>query len=156
MLTLATKLQLQLCYKLLSKKGLESIVEYGKVLDLCDDLSGIPREKNNEAFFVTWVKVNGTFYKPGFAFCIGLDNNEMPCFGVVSHIVVNDINEIFFLYRQCSTLSYNDHIKCFNVCMPSANTSMQCYQRELNKYVRPMKIHCTCDGEHVILRRDMH
>ncbi|XP_044582966.1 uncharacterized protein LOC123263985 [Cotesia glomerata] len=65
--TVALKIQLHLCYKFISESGLEDRIEYGDVSDLDNYTdNAFSFWKSIEKHSVSWLKVNGTLYKPSY------------------------------------------------------------------------------------------
>ena len=130
--TLAMKLQLQLSYRFLSKRGLEMRMEFGQIFQKYDEAFNLSLPGNREVFIVSRLQVNGTTYKPESEIFLDINNNEDPCFGLIDCIVVNDLNKIHLIYKKCNILGLNNHIKCYQVCMPHEKEKKILYQLDFN------------------------
>lgn len=146
--TVANKVQLKFAYRLYIKKGLKTTIEFGSMQERnCNYL-----KKNNFQKQVSYVKINGSMFKPQYAILIS--DSENPVFGIITKIFKNNKNDIFISYVQCVTIGFLDHIKAYHIFLPDEKTE-EVFKLNLKKYTKPIKIHITGEGLYVIVRRDL-
>ncbi|XP_034934881.1 uncharacterized protein [Chelonus insularis] len=154
--TLALKMQLQVCYRILSQKGLEPKIEYGQVLEISDNYeSTFSSHIGAEACTVSWVKINGTIYKPDFGIYVKNDDFNDPMFGIIISIIMSKDCTIFLVYKECYTIGFNNHQKGYEIVTPNIHVKTKLFNINNNFYVRPVKIHVTANGKKIISRRDL-
>ena len=154
--TLALKLQLDLCFRILSKKGLQDVIEFGCTIQTVKiKNTTIAKLKNCYICEVSYIKINGKIYKKNYAIFLGVNENIDPCFGIIQNIFKDDSSNAFFVYKMCYTIGLNNSIKCYEIILPSKNSVDKNSEININEYIRPLKVHRTACGKRVISRRDL-
>uniref|UniRef100_A0A1Y1N501 C2H2-type domain-containing protein n=1 Tax=Photinus pyralis TaxID=7054 RepID=A0A1Y1N501_PHOPY len=129
LLTLATKQQLRLSYRFLSRQGFNDNITCGNFEDLASlkDFFILKQllEKNqieiDNLFHTSWLKVNSFEYKLGYASQINNDEetdlpSDLPQFGTIKYILGNKMQNIFFLIIQpLHLIGLNTHIGGYEV-----------------------------------------
>lgn len=73
----------------------------------------------------------------------------------LDNIGLSDLNEIFFIYKNCLTIGLDNHMQGYLITMPNYLTDCKLFHVKDNNYVRPIKIHTSGNGDFVISKRDM-
>lgn len=121
--SLATKNQLNMCYRLLSKNGFKDDIEFGS-----EDLNFVPGSleyehfqsfmkfnMSDDFFAVTWVKVFGIKYTFNLAVFVDSENFS-PKFGHIRSIVIKEkTKDIYFVLNRLSTLGLDEHLRAYEV-----------------------------------------
>ncbi|KYM95709.1 hypothetical protein ALC62_13615, partial [Cyphomyrmex costatus] len=151
--TLALKHQLQLNYRLfILNKGFEKRVEWGTILyesltdiDLYIDFKSIlPSVSFDNYKCISWIKVNGTFYKPDMV----LNVNNSDCkFAKLKYIFKSDLNEILFIYKQLKVVQLNTHFYAHEIIELQSWGFI--FQSKLTLY-KPCNIHLSVDCKNYI------
>ena len=145
LLSLATKLQLGLAYRLYCNKGFKTIIEFGKR----GESTIILNCKNS--YEVSHVKVNGTKYMNQNVIFLRNNCEDEPVFGIIFKIIRED-NKFYLLCRQCNTIGYIGTIQAYQIALPKTDCVIK---HDVQLYRRPIKMHVTADGRYVISRRDV-
>ena len=116
----------------------------------------IIQKLNCNIFEISYVEVNGCKYKSPYAIYLCNNKNNDPVFGVIHRVLKNNKNDIFFTYKKCVTIGFNNHIKAYIVepCIEKRE-ELYIFNIDCKEYLRPMKIHITADGCNVISRREL-
>lgn len=121
--SLATKNQLNMFYRLLSKKGFENNFQFGP--EDTDFSIGSDEYNTFKAFInldvfdnylpVMWVKVGGIKYI--FSLVLLTDfENILPVFGAIRSIIINESDKlIYFVLNKMRTLKLNEHYHAYEV-----------------------------------------
>ena len=67
----------------------------------------------NNVISVSWVKVNGTIYKPGMI--VKLSDVPLQQFGKINHILVANNKEVSFVSNLLKTVKFVEHLEAFEV-----------------------------------------
>lgn len=149
--TLALKHQLQLNYRFILCKGFEKPLQCGVTLyrNLTDvefytDFKNIlSSDSFNNCESISWVKVNGTFYKPNMIILI--DKNYK--FAKIEYILKNDLCDLFFICKELKTLRYCTHVWAYEVIESQVWNFVS--QSKLNTY-NVYNIHVSVEGKKYI------
>jgi len=119
-LTLAIKHQLKLCYRLFQNIDIKRRIPFGKELSM-QQISKLPNYRNFEVFLssvtfhvITWIKIKGIYYKPGFILNI-LREEIFPFFGKIVLIFTDKDEEIFFIVQCMDTIRFCSHVQGYEV-----------------------------------------
>lgn len=122
--SLAIKLQLQFSYRLLIKKGIDSL-KVGKDIGIVsNELFNIPQIDNKRLTEVSWVKFNSILFKRNFVIIANPDENNLS-FGIMIHIMLDENKDIFVYYRKCVILGLNMHFKGYEISLPCGNNQTE-------------------------------
>lgn len=153
--TVALKIQLHLCYKIISKSGLEDRFECGDVSDVDNDTdNAFSFWKGVEKYSVSWLKVNRTLHKPSYLIYVKNDDNNDPVFGFITNIIICKTDDIYILYKECFNHGFLNNIKCYEISLPFEE-SEQILLLNKNVYRRCIKSHVTGNRKTVVSRRDL-
>jgi len=118
--SLAMKHQLQFNCRFISNKGFENRLKWGVILH--DNLMDIDLFNNFKRILpfvyfdsykcVSWIKVNGTLYKPNMVIVIDKTNSK---FGNIQYIIKNDSHETFFICKELKTVEFNFHFYAYEI-----------------------------------------
>lgn len=118
--SLAMKHQLQFNCRFISNKGFENRLKWGVILH--DNLMDIDLFNNFKRILpfvsfdsykcVSWIKVNGTLYKPNMVIVIDKTNSK---FGNIQYIIKNDSHETFFICKELKTVEFNFHFYSYEI-----------------------------------------
>lgn len=121
--SLATKNQLNMFYRLLSKKGFEDNFQFGPEdtdFDLGSEKFNIFKSYVNSDISdhylpVMWVKVGGIKYS--FSLVVTIDfESILPVFGTIRSIIINESDKmIYFILNKMRTLKLNEHYHAYEV-----------------------------------------
>lgn len=115
-LTLSIKHQLRLAHRLISNKGFLDNITIGTLskieeeeLSFCCNLS-----QTKNTFIVSWVRVNGYLFKPGFIVQVGHVNLE-PKFGKIKKILYNSDENIKIIYENLFCCGINKQVEAYEI-----------------------------------------
>lgn len=155
--TVAHKEQLHLCEILMSNRIFEDALSWGPITatsikDL-GPIDGIDStmftDADKELIITSWVSLHGTFYKENICIVLsGSNEDSYPNFGKIIHIVLNENQEIKFLYQEMKTLEFLYHYQAFQV--ENTNTWGTIDQNSLIVY-KPRNIITLQNGKRNIL-----
>lgn len=108
--TLTLKHQLQLNFRFISAKGFEKRLKEGVTLHkslkdvecYVDFKNILPSDSFNNYESISWIKVNGTFYKPKMVILV--DNDYK--FALIQYILKNNLCDIFFICKQLNLQNF--------------------------------------------------
>lgn len=69
---------------------------------------------SDEVYFCDKIEIFGHFYKVGGIICT--ERQSLPIFGEIYKIIVNQKQQVCFIYEEYATLSFNEHLYAFEVC----------------------------------------
>ena len=138
--SLAKKLQLNLAYRFFTRKGFQNIVEITSCTNSDEKLSSL--------------KINGTTYKENHMLHLCNNYYNDPTFGIICDMVRVSAKQFVFIIKKCKTLGLNNHIKPYQLVLPNNNNTETIFIK-LNMFYKPIKIHVTSEGKHVISCRDI-
>ena len=138
--SLAKKLQLNLAYRFFTRKGFQNIVEITSCKNSDEKLSSL--------------KINGTTYKENHVLHLCNNDYNDPTFGIIYDTVRVSAEQFVFIIKKCKTLGLNNHIKAYQVVLPN-NNNTETILIKLNMFCKPIKLHVTSEGKHVISCRDV-
>ena len=150
--SLSVKLQLEYCFRLASKKGFNDSFEYGTTLGHIDCKTNF--FQNGDAIEISYVKINGTLYRQRHILFFSVNESNDPLFVIIQNIIKDKFNNVYFVYKNCQTIGFNNHIKCYEISFIK-NASISIHKFDANCYFRPMEAHTTSDGKLVISKRDL-
>lgn len=91
-------------------------IEYGPLksagLDK-DDVADFHDVDPKDLFFVNWVKISGTEYRPGLIVCTEM-KDEMPVFRKISKIFLAK-SEIYFVTDKFTVDCFSEHFHAYEV-----------------------------------------
>lgn len=151
--TIAIKIQLQMCFRILSHKGFSDELDFGKVISTVKYLP-VPAPSKSIFYEVLYAKVNGTVYRKDNAIYIGTDSQDDPIIGIIQSVVKND-SKTYFMIKLCECITFDYHTRSYQLQLPSKTAPDRLYELDINNFVRPMKVHKTTDGKTVVCRRDI-
>lgn len=175
-LTLAIKLQLHCCYKLLCKKGLNDKIEIGREIGLISynrnahllalihtqilpkkdnlfkcNIQSLSAIEDNSLMEVSWIYYNNIMFKPEYIIISDNDENNLV-FGVMTHIILLTSEIFFVIYKKCITLGFDIHFKAYEIILPHDNCLPQIYivntTEECN--VKTCNFHISGEGRYFI------
>lgn len=119
--TLALKHQLALCHRFLTGEGFPNRLSWGPTLNQrLNDLADynnfkhvLPLDIQCKHVLDTWVKINGIIYYKDVVVVIHLDDNIV--FGKLCYIIIDNTDQIFFVYVELYTKGSNTHYCAFEV-----------------------------------------
>lgn len=150
--TLTKKLQLDLYEKFIKAEGFKHVVKFGQVVKY----TNLEKLSINLKSFLAFesIKINNKIYKPSYAFHVCNDSENNPVFGSITAII-SDGKMIYFFFKECVTVGLNSHIKSYQIILPKINDPENLVPITFDKYFKPLKIHVTSDGYHVISQRSL-
>lgn len=124
--TTAFKEQLQVSFRLASKRGLVCNIETGPATyskeanEECLSLIGHGATDVSSAILdtcveVPWVDVKGTCYKIGMCVALSHDEFDYPIFGDVLRIFCSERNEVYLFCNILYTSSFDEHFHAYEV-----------------------------------------
>jgi len=140
-LTLALKIQLQSCYRFLSKKGLDDIIKIGPEIGLVSNdsdaylialirkktLSTTTRPKSifmnvseiddNILMKVAWIRYNSVIFRPKYVIISNADENNLS-FEIIKRIILKNREIFYVIYKKCTTLGLDTHFKAYEIELP--------------------------------------
>lgn len=148
------KHQLKLTYRFIKNKGFENRFSVGVVLkntltqlDNYNNFKNVLSEDINEKYFpVSWLNINGIVYKPGMIVQVDTDG-IFPFFGHIQNIIINNNQNVYYIYQNVQTLRFLQHIHAFEV----ARTEVWgCIAHTKLISLIPNNIHVMADGNYYI------
>ena len=160
-LTVATKQQLALCYRLTCNESILSsklVVGTGNFTNL-QDLpvypflkKMLPKENISESdyFFVPkWVEYKGSVFKPKMILLVGFDPEfGNPIFGEIDFVLVHN-DQPLFVYSALSTIRWYSHVRGFEV-EESINKSPACVAADSLYSSLPLSIYKMRSGQKIV------
>ena len=130
--TLALKMQLNLCERFLANKGFEDRLETGPV-DIVSDWTEFENVENfdqvvrsafSRSLSTPWVDYKGTVYRIGSCVALGVDDDTVPYFGIISTILENDKESVSLVCRVWSCDGFDSHMHAYPVKKKQVPTSV--------------------------------
>lgn len=154
--SLAIKHQLQL-NEIFMKGSLDSTVSVGpskriskyKYDDIINSLKLSPGYSISQ---VPWAKVKGTTYKHGTIVVHNLSDLGEVNFMVIQSIFAYNNNRIIFECCLLNTISFDDHLHCFEVEKGDNDCTVYTFQEALISYI-PGHINVTSNGKNYVTQR---
>ncbi|CAG9773464.1 unnamed protein product [Ceutorhynchus assimilis] len=145
-LTLSIKHQLRLAHRLISNKGFLDNIALGTLSTF--EKEEFPFSCNlsqfKNTFVVSWIRVNGNLFKPGFIIQVGQNTNLEPKFGRIKNILYNSDENIKFIYEKLLCCGINKQLEAYEIIERSKT---MCDIIDLkNIFHIPTSIHATGDG----------
>ena len=81
---------------------------------------------------LSWIEIDGTVYKPGSV--VVLTSSLMPQFGIITDILMLNIDDYYFSCELLCTVSFNEHFHAYEVTRSSLVNLVICKQSELIDY----------------------
>jgi hypothetical protein len=153
--TLSLKLQLRLAYRLLSNKGIENSFETGKFLGTLQNYNlndAFPTDCISDLYVVSWAKINGIFYKIGYAFHDKTNDVSEPIFGVIRNVVTDWSGSVYIVYDSCVTVGFNSHMAAFEIEISTKQNRKRIIKLNPQHLIIPRSIHIGIDGTHMIAK----
>lgn len=123
--TLATKLQLHFCYRLLIKKGLDDLFECGAQKEITSiEFTNTFHADNGCLTEVSWIRFNSILFKPDFIIITNLDENNLS-FGIMTRTLIDRNKNIFVYYKKCVTLGLDTHFKAYEISLPHVDDPIE-------------------------------
>lgn len=128
-LTIAKKCQLHLNSSLLSSKDSSSNVIWGTnenrsssclLFEQLNDhvfTTSIPSFlRHKSTIHTSWVKISGTKYSKGVTLYVDMDKEtSFPMFGSLQKIFVTENQTVYFLLKNCQTLSFHEQFYAYEI-----------------------------------------
>jgi len=152
--TLTLKHQLVLCHRFLSEKEFSNRLSWGSTLNhKISDLSNyhsfkhvLPLDIQYKHVLDTWVKVNGIIYRKDEAIATHFDDNKIV-FGKIFYIIINNMDQILFIYKKFDTEGSNRHYCAFKI----TETCVWKLIRLNDLFMYPQNVITMTDGNFYIL-----
>lgn len=148
--TICIKNQLKFSYKILSKKGFQTHIEFGSP---DHDIFFGTDEKHirpfiefplDQAFLVPWIKISNIEYKIGVLLQLSYMNDEEIEFGSIEYIIMTPV-DYYFITSTYTTLGYDEHIQCYEIVADQySKYKVLSYSALINIF--PYSIKYTADG----------
>ncbi|KAJ8686073.1 hypothetical protein QAD02_021867 [Eretmocerus hayati] len=159
--TLSFKNQCSSFNRMSKKQGFVPKFETGPKYSLSErlirnvsEISGVVLQNlgSNET---SWINVNGIRYNVGGCIVISTKTEDMPCFGIIDHIIVNnDGHRASFCCTNLYTNFFDENLHAFNVS--SSNETVYIPDTEKLESIVPVIIHCMPNGQiYVTLKRSL-
>lgn len=144
--TIAIKHQLKLCNRFISCIGFnKEKFEYGSTIMQKSDCKLLSKnEIPEDCVEVKWCKYFNIMYKKNLVILLYLEENELPVFGQICHIFVNNMN-IYFLVKKIVTYGYVRHFQSYKVELSNSLPFKKTLFKDLFS-IFPSNIHITQDG----------
>lgn len=122
--SLALKNQLMFSERLAANRGFETDIECGPAYDTTlqslDDVNKFSPFISQLLFdekysSMSWVKVHGTKYTIDVALNISREETAQTNFVQIKYILMNSLNEVFFIFKQLKTVQFVAHYHAFRV-----------------------------------------
>lgn len=122
--TIALKEQLSLCFRLLDRRGFyqrlifgpsNSVDSLASFIDLSKLINSVPSSLTDGCAEVSWVKWRGIKYKVNFCVVLNSESDDIPLFGVIELILINEKKEIYFICKILSTVKFDDMLNAYEV-----------------------------------------
>lgn len=130
--TISVKEQLNFCFRLLCKRGLEYKLEMGPYesfnsvtqLDQYFLFHGsVPIDFDGPCLSVQWVNYKGIIYKLNSYVAIDYDSYNIPQFGSIQLILCNESGDICLVCRMFSITSFDENMHAYTV---ETSPSLKC------------------------------
>ncbi|XP_018577570.2 uncharacterized protein LOC108915902 isoform X2 [Anoplophora glabripennis] len=124
--SLAVKHQLQLASKFVNQRGFSHNTSYSTIIkeysnidslpkfsDILKNSSGINHEKlcsfDSRIVSCNKITVNSKIYRVNDIICVDYENKN-HFFGKISNIIINEFNDILFVYKYIVSITFNEHL----------------------------------------------
>ncbi|KYN50430.1 hypothetical protein ALC57_00067, partial [Trachymyrmex cornetzi] len=149
--TLSLNLQLKFAHRILSKKGFDPKITYGRYV--CD-ISSLPEYcfiKNSisdNCCVISWVKINGFTYKPNVVFCLGANECSEPQFGIIKYVATVN-SEFYIIYEPCENIGLDSHKYAYEISL-GLTTNVRTVRLNFDKLFVTRSINRIADGSKLI------
>lgn len=122
--SMAVKEQLNLYYRLISKRGLEEYVLMGSASPIsniaCLDFyqlfsMSLPTEFRYNIVEVSWIEKTGIRYSTNSCVILSIDSEFLPLFGTITNIICNEIGDICLICEMWNTVGYDEKLHAYEV-----------------------------------------
>lgn len=153
LLTLIIKDSLRFSQRILSKKGFSKIFDFHVLDQISNNFSdcNFLIDFSNNAFAVSWLKVDDIFYKCNFIIKISSDIEIMPQYGQIKHIILDNEN-VWFVVSKIKTIQFLTHICAYEIKFTQDQQSFDLYNYNSLCDPYPYSIHYSGDGKSVVVR----
>ena len=134
--SLAKKNTLEFSFRLLIKTGLHNKIDFGHSVK--SELTQVGGQ--SEFWEIYSVKVNNTLFKNNNIIYLSNNKENDPIFGLITKILRNVTNDVFFMYQRCETVGFISHLRAYEINMPHVNDKNVLFQYK-NQYLRPITAH---------------
>jgi len=153
--TLSLNLQLKFAHRILSKKGFDPKIDYGRYICNISDLSEYRFLKHfiksDSCCIISWVKINGFTYKPKFVFCLGANEYSEPQFGIIKYIAIDNSKQFYIIYDSCENIGLDSHKYEYEISF-GLTTNIGIVPLNLNNLFVTRSISYTADGSKLITK----
>jgi len=153
--TLSLKLQLKFAHRILSKKGFNPNIYYGRYI--CK-ISSLPEYcflkhsiKSDNYSIISWVKINGFTYKKKFAFCLGVNKYSEPQFGIIRHVATDYSEHFYVIYDSCENIGLDSHNYAYEISL-GLTTNVGIVRLDLDNVFVTRSISYAADGSKLITK----
>lgn len=122
--TIALKQQLNLCFRLLDRKGFYQRLTFGPIscidnlasfIDLSKLINSVPLGLTDGCAEVSWVEWKGIKYKVNFCVALNSDELDVPLFGIIELILINEKKEVYFICKILLIVQFDEMLNAYEI-----------------------------------------
>lgn len=90
-----------------------------------------------------WISIKGTKYKPKMVLTLSIEENELPKFCIIEHIILYDSKYVMYKCLELDTILFDEHLVSYEVKVVNSNQFV--YHHMLPSFI-PNNINILLDG----------
>lgn len=153
LLTLSNKMQFRLAERFYNSRGFCNTIAFGPKTK---NKVNLKKNVYTSDCKVSHCTLNGIQYRVDDSIMLSNEPDNDPIFGTITNIIKTPKNRCFLVIKRCVTLGLNDHIKGYQILLPTNSCQERLVLLSVTKFLRPIHVHKNVSGYNIVALRDLY